>query len=94
RIRPQLASLSRARAIIPTIKGEISMDIENKSGEYRMQLRIPTNMESEVYLPLLSDRYEVKINGAALKTTRLKDAPFICIGDLPPGTYTIVMRYK
>jgi hypothetical protein len=94
RIKPQLASLSHAKAVIPTIKGGISMEIENKAGAYHMQLTIPANMEGEVYLPLLSDKYEVKSNGVALKTTKLKEAPFIYLGTLPPGTYTIEMRYN
>ncbi|MDR0744224.1 MAG: family 78 glycoside hydrolase catalytic domain, partial [Tannerella sp.] len=51
RIQPQLASLSHAKAAIPTIKGEIRLEIENKDGEYRMLLTTPANMESEVYLP-------------------------------------------
>ncbi|MDR1339996.1 MAG: family 78 glycoside hydrolase catalytic domain [Prevotellaceae bacterium] len=94
RIRPQPASLSHARAVIPTIKGGISLEIENKNGEYRMQLTTPANMESEVCLPLLSEKYEVKSNGAVLKTSRLKGEPFISLGVLPPGTYTIEMKYK
>jgi hypothetical protein len=92
RIRPQLASLSRAKATIPTIKGEICLEIENKNGEYQMLLITPANMESEVYLPLLSDKYEVKNNGVVQKTTKMKDAPFIYIGCLPPGRYTIEMK--
>jgi hypothetical protein len=93
RIKPQLASLTRARALIPTVKGGISLEIETGNGEYRMQLTIPANMESDVYLPLLSEKYEVKSNGAVLKTTKLKASPFIYLGTLPSGTYTIEMRH-
>jgi hypothetical protein len=92
RIRPQTASLARAKALIPTIKGEISLEIENREGEYRMQLTIPANMDSEVYLPLLSKKYEVTTNGVVQKTTKVKDAPFIYLGSLPPGNYTITMK--
>ena len=93
RIKPQTASLSWAKAIIPTIRGAISLNIENKKGEYRMELIIPANMESEVYIPLLSRKYEVRINDVIQKTTLIKDAPFICAGSLPSGKYTIVMSY-
>ncbi|MDR2679629.1 MAG: alpha-L-rhamnosidase [Tannerella sp.] len=93
RIKPQLASLSRAKAVIPTIKGSIILEIENKDGEYRMQLTIPANMESEVYLPLLSKKYEVTDNGDVRKTTVVKDAPFICLGILPSGNHTVSMKY-
>lgn len=93
RIKPQLASLSWAKAVIPTIKGEIRMDIENKKGEYQMKLTIPANMEGLVYLPLFSKKYEVKSNGVKLKTSQVKDAPFISLGNIPSGTYTIQMTY-
>ncbi|MDR2914988.1 MAG: hypothetical protein LBV74_09190 [Tannerella sp.] len=93
RIKPQLASLSWAKAVIPTIKGAISLEIENKKGEFRMQVTIPANMESEVYLPLLSNKYEVKANGVIQKTTREKNAPFISLGNIPSGAYTITMTY-
>ena len=94
RIKPQISSLSWAKAIIPTIKGAISLNIENKTGEYRMELIIPANMESEVYIPLLSRKYEIKINDVTQKTTLFKDAPFVCLGSLPSGKYTIVMNYR
>ena len=93
RIRPQLASLARAKAVIPTIKGEIILEIENRKGEYHMQLTIPANMEGEVYLPLLSNKYAVTTNGDVQKTTKPKNAPFISLGILPPGNYSILMKY-
>lgn len=93
RIKPQVASLSHAKAIIPTIKGSIRMEIENQPGEYRMQLTLPSNMESEIYLPLVAGKYEVKVNGATRKTTRIKGSSFISLGEIPSGTYTITMGY-
>ena len=93
RIKPQLASLTHAKAVIPTIKGPISIDIENKKGEYCLHLTIPANMDGEVYMPFFSKKYEVTNNGAPQKTTLAKDAPFISLGTIPSGTYTIVMRY-
>jgi len=94
RIKPQLASLAWAKAIIPTIKGQIHLDIENKKGEYRMQVTIPANMQSEVYLPFISTKYQVKINGEIQKASRMKDIPFISLGNVPSGTYTIIMEYS
>ena len=92
RIRPQPASLEHAKAVIPTIRGAIRMEIRQSRGVFRMWLTTPANMESEVYLPLLSKKYEVKNNGAVQPATRVKDAPFICLGVLPPGSYTIEMK--
>ncbi|MDR1097128.1 MAG: alpha-L-rhamnosidase [Tannerella sp.] len=93
RIKPQIASLSWAKAVIPTIKGPVHVEVENKKGEYRLQLTLPANMDGEVYLPLLSKTCEVKNNGIPQKTTRLKDAPFLSLGNIPPGTCTIIMTY-
>ena len=92
-IKPQISSLTSAKSIVPTIKGEITLAIENKKGEYTMELTIPANMDGETYLPLLSKKYEVKINGAVQKTTVVKNAPFISLGTLAPGKYSIVMKY-
>ena len=94
RIKPQLASLSRAKAIIPTIKGEIRLEIENNAGEYKIHVTIPANMESEVYLPLILKQYEVNINNNIQKTSLIKGEPFIYAGTLPSGTYIITMKYK
>jgi hypothetical protein len=93
RIRPQIASLTRAKSVIPTIKGQITLEIENRQGEYLMRLTLPANMESEVYLPLLSKKYEVTTNGNLQKTTPVKGAPFLSLGNIPSGTYTIKMMY-
>ena len=94
RIKPQLASLMHAKALVPTIKGTVSIEVNNNNGEYRLQITIPANMEGDVYLPLLSNKYEVKNNGTVLKTTRVKDAPFIALGNIPSGTYSIIMNYE
>jgi hypothetical protein len=93
RIKPQLASLTYAKAVVPTIKGSIYIDIENKKGDYCMHLTIPANMESEVYLPFLSGKYEVTVNDIPQKASLVKDAPFISLETIPSGAYTIVMRY-
>ncbi|MDR2146954.1 MAG: family 78 glycoside hydrolase catalytic domain [Tannerella sp.] len=51
RIRPQIAGLEWVKAKIPTVKGEIHVDIQNKAGVFSMRISIPANMEAEVYLP-------------------------------------------
>jgi len=93
RIKPQTASLAWAKSVIPTIKGEITLEIENKTGEYCMQLTIPANMESEVYLPFFNRKCEIRVNDEIRKTIRVNGAPFISLGDIPAGTYTIRMKY-
>lgn len=93
RIKPQLASLAWAKALIPTIRGAVKVDVDNADGKYVMRLTVPANMTADVYMPLMSKKYEVRIDGQIRKTARLKDSPFIAVGELPSGTYTLEMRY-
>ena len=93
RIKPQLSSLSWAKNIIPTIKGQITVEIENNVGEYSMMVTIPANIDSEVYLPLLSRKFEVRVNGEVYNTKVMNDSPFVFLGEIPSGTYNIIMTY-
>lgn len=93
RIKPQISSLSWAKSLIPTIKGEIGIDIENGGGEYRMRVTIPANMTAEVLLPALAKKCDVSVNGKAWKTWRVDGSPFLKLGDIPSGIYDITMTY-
>lgn len=94
RIKPQLGSLEWAKASIPTIKGNISLDITNRKDLYTLKVTIPANMEAEVFLPLPSGKYEVLSNGEPLKTTRVKGEPFLSAGKIGSGSYTITVEVK
>lgn len=93
-VKPQLGSLKWARSVIPTIKGEIRMEVENTKGRYTVRLTIPANMKAVLQLPLPSGKYEVTHNGTALKTTRVKGEPFLHAGWLTSGTHMIVMNIR
>lgn len=93
RIKPQIASLAWAKAVVPTIKGGISLDIENKDGQYTMRVGIPANMEAEVYLPLLAKKCDVTVDGEVRKTKRVAGQPFVALGNIGSGTYEIIMKY-
>ena len=81
RIKPQLASLEWAEATIPTIRGAIRMEVENKADAYILKVTIPANMDAEVYLPLPSGKYTVTNNGAPVKVSRVKGAVPLCRED-------------
>ena len=76
RIKPQVASLEWAKAIIPSIRGAIQMSIENKEGKYILNVTIPANMDAEVYLPLPSEKFQVTNNGNPIKVRKMKNEPF------------------
>lgn len=92
RIKPQTASLAWAKIIVPTIKGSISANIQNNNGEYILEVEIPANMEAEVFLPLLFNKYNITNNGVPIKTEQLKSENFIYIGKYTSGTYRFVMK--
>ncbi|MDD2436524.1 MAG: alpha-L-rhamnosidase C-terminal domain-containing protein [Massilibacteroides sp.] len=89
RILPQLGSLEWAKATIPTIRGEVKMDVENKPGQYILQVIIPANMKAEIYLPMPKSKYKLITNGVAMKASRVKGKPFLYLGQFKSGTYTI-----
>ncbi|MCD8179771.1 MAG: family 78 glycoside hydrolase catalytic domain [Tannerellaceae bacterium] len=93
RIKPQLATLAWGKATIPTIKGEIQMEVENQNNKYCMQVTIPANMEADVYLPLPAKKYNIQTNGQVQKAIPVKGTPFLSLGTLPSGRYTIEMTY-
>lgn len=63
RIKPQPATLRQASIQVPTIRGEIKVSFENKTGErFEMEVEIPANTTAEIWLPRLSDRYKLQVN--------------------------------
>ena len=94
RIRPQTASLEWAKAVLPTIRGQIRMKIENKKGIYSMRVSIPPNMEADVYLPLPEGGGRLSVNGNHAKTLPSDGGPFAYAGRLPPGEHRLEMTAK
>lgn len=89
RIKPQLASLAWAKAVVPTIRGEIRLSVENRKDTYVLHVTIPANMEAEVYLPLpVSGKYWVTNNGTPVKVSCVKGEPFLYVGKVTAGRYT------
>lgn len=92
RIKPQLASLEWAKAVIPTIRGEIRLSVENRKDSYVLNVSIPANMEAEVYLPFsISGKYRVTNNGIPIKATRVKGEPFLSVGRVSAGRYVFLV---
>ena len=94
RVKPQVASLDWAKAVIPTIRGEVKMEIENRSGKYVLRLVVPSNMKAEVYLPEPDSRYNFTKNGEKSKITKVKDEPFLYAGQFNAGTYTLELTAR
>ncbi len=94
RIKPQLGSLTWAKAIIPTIKGEVYLYIEKQNEIFNMEVHIPANMEADVYLPLPDHKHTIKCNGNALKSIEMKNEKTIYLGKFVSGKYKISVDRK
>lgn len=93
-IRPQTDSLRFAEITLPTIRGKIHLKIENDPGAYRMNVSIPPNMNADIYLPLLFEKYEVMRDGIKIKPRKVNGKPVIYLGRTGSGTYEINMIEK
>jgi alpha-L-rhamnosidase len=89
-IKPQPGSLSFAKAKLPTIRGEISVDfVQNPGKSFELNLSIPGNTQAKVYIPKIADRYNLTLNGKMVKGTDSND--YVLIDDLNFGKYSIVI---
>jgi hypothetical protein len=76
RIKPQPATLRRAEIKIPSIRGDISVSFDNQPGErFSMEINIPANSTAEVWLPKLSEKYRLSVDGNTQKG--IADGDFI-----------------
>ncbi|RZK80204.1 MAG: alpha-L-rhamnosidase [Pedobacter sp.] len=92
-IKPQVASLSFAEAVIPTIRGAIKIAV--KTGKtYELKVTLPANMDGEVYLPKLADNVVVTCNGKVVPAKLVDGMPFYNVGKIASGSYTFIMKGK
>lgn len=52
RIRPQVSSVSHAEGVVPTIKGPVSVDIDNQSTGYVLTVETPANTAAQIWVPV------------------------------------------
>ena len=91
-VKPQVASLEWAKAVIPTIRGEVKMEVENRAGLYVLRLVVPSNMKAEVYLPVPDTKYSFTKNGVKGKASKVKGEPFLYAGQFEAGTYVFEIK--
>lgn len=89
-IRPQTASLSFAESLIPTIRGDVQIKVEN-GDKYLLTITLPANMEAEVYLPLINGKDKILHNGKTVKAKTMKDQSFIYAGKVQSGVHIFVI---
>lgn len=85
-IKPQLGKLRHAKGKIPSIKGIISVAIDQQPDSYfNIDVTIPSNTVADVYIPILTDDKPMVNNKVAKAVKQGKYWQF----DLPAGSYQI-----
>ncbi|MDR1880096.1 MAG: family 78 glycoside hydrolase catalytic domain [Tannerellaceae bacterium] len=70
RIKPQPDTLSHATIKTPSIRGDIHVSFTQRQGEiFTLETDIPANAVAEVWLPRLSAKYHLTIDGIPCKST-------------------------
>jgi hypothetical protein len=68
RIKPQPATLRQAAVKTPSIRGEIRVSFDNQPGEkFTLEVEIPANTTAEVWLPKLSQKYNLTVDNVTQK---------------------------
>jgi hypothetical protein len=68
-VRPMPGLLESASSVIPTIRGPITVSIENKKGEpFRLDIGTPVNVMTRVEIPLPGGKGGITIDGQAADT--------------------------
>ncbi|HMI05770.1 MAG TPA: alpha-L-rhamnosidase C-terminal domain-containing protein, partial [Pedobacter sp.] len=85
-IRPQTADLLFAESLIPTIRGDVRIKVQNED-KYLLTFTLPANMEAEVYLPLTPGKNKVLHNGKPITVKALKRQSSVYAGRVPSGVH-------
>ncbi|GAA4271156.1 alpha-L-rhamnosidase C-terminal domain-containing protein [Aquimarina gracilis] len=83
-IKPQPGFLKHIRAIVPSIKGNIKVELKNDK-EYRLGIEVPKESKAIVYIP---SRYQdIIVNGEKVIHTKDQDYK---VFEVSPGFYEII----
>lgn len=67
-IKPQPANLEFAKVKLPTIRGDVLVDFDQQEGKYfNLSIEIPGNTIARVYIPVISEKYELMMDGIIMK---------------------------
>jgi len=87
RIKPQPASLEHAEIKYPTIRGDVLVSFQNKPGQFfKLDVTIPANTTSDIYLPFWSKSQKVTQNGSVVLYHRIGN--FAVIAGIGSGNNT------
>lgn len=88
-IKPQIGRLNNASATVPTVKGQISLQVSPTS----LTFTVPAGTSVRVFMPVPFANYVVKVNGEAVETEE-KDGYIVLKGLLTKTNAVIVEQKK
>lgn len=88
-IQPQLGGLTSLDAVVPTIRGPVSVSVDAESS-FTLDVEIPGNTTAEIRLPASLPRSAVLMDGSAVNPAVVGAS--IVIRDVGPGPHRIEMR--
>jgi hypothetical protein len=92
RIKPQISDLKWVKSKIPTIKGDIMLEIRHDAEVYNLSFSIPANMEADIYLPVIADKPDVYMDGKKIKAKAKKGESAIYIGRIGSGKHAFELK--
>ncbi|MFD0861420.1 alpha-L-rhamnosidase C-terminal domain-containing protein [Sungkyunkwania multivorans] len=86
-IKPQPGPLKHIRAVVPSIKGDIRVELKNEES-FILKVEIPKGTKASVYLPSSFKKVEVNKTGMAYT----EEGPYR-IFEVNEGSYTFIAKY-
>ncbi|NLO03921.1 MAG: alpha-L-rhamnosidase [Bacteroidales bacterium] len=91
-IKPHPGNLKWAKIKHPTIRGSVEVSFENSNTAFLMNVTIPPNCQSDVYLPLKDTRYSLSHNGKQKQGKEVKN--HVMVEGVGPGTHFFEIKQK
>ena len=92
-IRPHPGNLTLAKAKVPTIRGNIDVDFTQDPGKsFELNVIIPYNTTASVYVPKISEKYTLTLNGKNVKGTDGND--YVLLKDIKAGKQSVMIKYN
>ncbi|MDT0651060.1 alpha-L-rhamnosidase C-terminal domain-containing protein [Autumnicola edwardsiae] len=77
-IKPQPGKLEWAKMKLPTIRGNVVVEIKQKSGDFfNLDLKIPANTTAKVYIPKISEECSLIVDGKEITNQTVDGSWFV-----------------
>jgi len=94
RIKPQVATTIQSASIqVPSLRGTISVAVEQSSESFQLQIHVPANIKAIVYVPKLGASHAwVTVDG--LLHEGIIEDDFVCIDDVDSGEHIFIRSQR